>query len=168
MVLAVSVILSGSLSSCGPGDPETYGECLVDLGRTRTAEDAVTLCRQAFPEPFYSGDFFYGPRRGGQCATIGFDETGRVKALDSGFCGGESRIECDAGGCRFTCRSYDGSDSSIVRIAREIESGIELLVTDTSTSGRLLWRQRADCEVAMDEIEVTVDSILRAYFDSVR
>ena len=69
MKLMLMGIVMGFLVSCGPGNPETYGECLVDLGQTRTAADAMLLCRQAFPEPpapepvvpFYVGDFFYPP-----------------------------------------------------------------------------------------------------------
>ena len=138
--LALAVILSGSISSCGPGNPETYGECLVDLGRTRTADDAEFLCRQAFPEPptpepvvpFYVGDFFYRAA-GLQCATISFQGTGRINPLNTGYCGEGSRIECDPIGCRFTCRNYNRSDSSVVSVVRENLAGISILSTDSST-----------------------------------
>ena len=153
--ISTAVILLGFLVSCEPGGPETYGECIVDLGRTNTPGDAMLLCRQAFPEPeavmpFFVGDFFY-ISAGTQCGTMSFQEDGVIDPSNRGYCATGSRIECDGDRCRFTCRNYNGSDTATVLGAREQLSGISFHVTDTSAASGGVFRQMADCELAMNQ-----------------
>jgi hypothetical protein len=148
------LLLLVPIGSCVDGQPQTYGECLVDLGRTGEVTETMVLCREAFPEPqpeppFYAGEFFYRTN-GQQCATIGFATSGEILGGRRGYCGGNSRIECDRGVCWFTCLNYGSSDSSVVSVASDAAQGIGLRPTETSTQfSAFLYRSRATCELDM-------------------
>lgn len=60
----------------------------------------------------FSGEYYFVA--GQQCGTITLDEAGRVHPLDSGFCDFGSEVECSENGCRFTCRNYNATGSSMV------------------------------------------------------
>ena len=130
--------------------PRDYGECLLDLGRSRPADEAERLCKQAFPEPepkdpIFAGQWFY-ETTGNQCASISFDRSGRIIPEDAGFCGGMSRVECDGDDCRFTCSSYNTADSSVVFAMEDLSLGLARFNLSDPNDLRLLYKRLADCE----------------------
>lgn len=153
------------VSACGSGRPTTYEECLVDLGKQRPAAEAIVLCERAFPKPmvaldstpFFSGEFHY-PSTGAQCGLIAFSIDGTIVPGRTGFCGPDSRIECEGGSCRLVCRNVNSSDSALVRYLLPDPEGILVTTTPTASTGAMLHRKMSSCE-----LEMTVDPSDRNY-----
>jgi len=125
------------ITACDRG-PRTFEECMVDLGRTQTSQEAQRTCMIAFPPPppapssgpasaptpardpltltrTFWGTWYY-VAEGDTCASMRFEvdaSVSRVSPYSPGFCGLGSRIECDpARGCSLVCvgrRQGDGT-----------------------------------------------------------
>ncbi len=151
--MRLQLFLSLLLVSCSP---DSYEECLVDLGRSRSAGEAMALCRDAFPElpepaEFYSGTFFYltdGP----QCASISFSGTGEIVARDRGYCGEGSRVECEGDECWFTCTNYNASDTAAVTLIEPSREGIAFRISSSGEPTVQLYAQRSSCELAQKRV----------------
>src|SRR5688572_6454486 len=105
--------------------PDTYEECLLDLGRSQSADDVMTLCVQAFPEAFakpastpssstpvlaaasdFAGEYFYASNAN-RCNVMSFQYSGELSPMQTGYCRYGSRIECSGGRCRLTCVGHN-------------------------------------------------------------
>ena len=129
--------------------PSTYEECILDLGRSRTARETVELCETVFPAgtedvPFFAGEFFYRTIQD-ECDPIRFRSSGDLSRSHRGFCGTGSTIMCRSGECRLTCLRYGGSDSTVLRRVVGFPFGLALVREDESRSPKVLYRQEAAC-----------------------
>lgn len=123
LAILIWIPIAGCTSEAG-----SYEECLVEVGRQQSIEDARSLCREAFPaeEPFYVGEFYYPTAQG--CAAISFGPTGRTRPPVSGFCGRGSAIDCGENNsdCQLVCRDYNQMDSTRIFQVLEVSQGLLL------------------------------------------
>jgi hypothetical protein len=163
MAPAIALLLL-AIGACGDGRPKSYEDCLIDLGRSRSAQEARSLCRQAFPArevapPFYVGAYHY-LSTGQQCGEMQFYSSGHVTPGRPGFCGDRSRMECSGGECRFVCLNYAGTDTSAV--FRAMQNDIGMMIVATGGTAHQMYRSLAACEQAQQSRRAPVTPLERA------
>lgn len=158
--------------ACGGGEePSTYEECLLDLGRSRTARETRSLCREAFPsqreeqrmaEGSFSGTYYY-TTTGPECGQISINRFGEVSG---GFCGTGSRIECGETICELACLRVTGHETAM--LATVTPSGAHLLVTPYSAEvgAPTLYSTRSACELEQGRVRASRASQDSVDFDS--
>src|SRR5688572_19915641 len=127
--MCAAVVVVSYVTAC---KSKTYEDCIVDVGKSRSAREAEYVCREAFhdsvnysPLMHYSGTFWYNIHFGKQCSSISFMDA-QVMDSDPGDCGSKSLIECSGATCWFTCASHQRSDTAVVSIVSKDSTGIIL------------------------------------------